>query len=360
MRIALSNPGAAIRNLHPLKSDAWAHGSNHKNPQSAIRNPMTTWIIYASVFGGVACLVVAIAAMFRGGRESDMEQRLNELTGRKKSNKTGDPDISAEMLRTSVEGAGFLERSIAKYLNLRLMFEQADVSFTISKFLTACVISGFVGFVAPTLCGLPMKFAPIVAVMFIGMPFLWLMMKRKRRLKKFAAQLPEALELVARALRAGHSLAAGLHLVADEMSEPISKEFGRAFEEQNLGMPMEEALLNLAERVPNLDLKFFVTAVILQRQTGGDLAEILDKIGRLIRERFQIWGQVQALTGEGRLSGIVLLALPPALFAVVFQMNPDYLMLLFTDELGKKMLVSGVVMQLFGAIVIRKIVNIRV
>src|SRR5690606_22258524 len=130
-------------------------------------------------------------------------------------------------------------------------------------------------------------------------------------------------------------------------------------EEQNLGIPFEEALDNLTERVPNLDLKFFATAVILQRQTGGDLAEILDKIGRLIRERFKIWGQVQALTGEGRLSGIVLLALPPMLFVTVYRMNPDYLMLLFTAELGKKMLVGGLVMQLLGAIVIRKIVNIR-
>jgi tight adherence protein B len=155
-------------------------------------------------------------------------------------------------------------------------------------------------------------------------------------------------------------LAAGFSLVANEMSDPIGGEFGRAFEEQNLGKPLEEALEDLTKRVPNLDLKFFVTAIILQRQTGGDLAEILDKIGYLIRERFKIWGQVQALTGEGRLSGIVLLALPPVLFVVVYRMNPDYLSLLFTDDLGKKMLVGGVITQLFGALVIRKIVNIRV
>jgi tight adherence protein B len=148
--------------------------------------------------------------------------------------------------------------------------------------------------------------------------------------------------------------------VAQEMSDPIGSEFNRTFEEQNLGKALDEALGDLTKRVPNLDLKFFATAIILQRQTGGDLAEILDKIGYLIRERFKIWGQVQALTGEGRLSVIVLLALPPALFAVVYRMNPDYLMLLFTDELGKKMLVAGVVSQLFGALMIRKIVNIRV
>jgi tight adherence protein B len=116
----------------------------------------------------------------------------------------------------------------------------------------------------------------------------------------------------------------------------------------------------MTDRVPNLDLKFFVTSLILQRQTGGDLAEILDKIGELIRERFKIWGQVQALTGEGRLSGIVLLALPPALFLAVYKLNPDYVMVLFSDPMGKQMLAGGVVLQILGALVIRKIVNIKV
>jgi tight adherence protein B len=144
------------------------------------------------------------------------------------------------------------------------------------------------------------------------------------------------------------------------MNDPIATEFQKAFEEQNLGIALDQALEGMTERMPNLDLKFFATAVILQRQTGGDLAEILDKIGRLVRERFQIWGQVQALTGEGRLSGIVLLALPPALFVVVWRLNPDYVIPLFTDPLGKKMLAAAVIMQILGALVIKKIVNIRV
>jgi tight adherence protein B len=116
----------------------------------------------------------------------------------------------------------------------------------------------------------------------------------------------------------------------------------------------------MAERIPNLDLKFFVTAMILQRQTGGDLAEILDKIGNLIRDRFRIWGMIQSLTGEGRLSGVVLLALPFVLFVAVYQLNPEYLMKLFTDPMGTKMLVVAVIMQVLGALVIRKIVNIKV
>ena len=192
------------------------------------------------------------------------------------------------------------------------------------------------------------------------LPLMWLLMRRKRRLRKFGKQLPDALELIARALRAGHSLGAGFNLVSSEMDAPIGVEFQRCYEEQNLGIPLDESLKNMSQRVPNLDLKFFCTAIILQRQTGGDLAEILDKIGSLIRERFQIFGQVQALTGEGRLSGIVLLALPPVLFATVYYLNPEYVMVLFTDPMGKKMLAGGVVMQILGALVIRKIVNIRV
>jgi tight adherence protein B len=132
------------------------------------------------------------------------------------------------------------------------------------------------------------------------------------------------------------------------------------YEEQNLGIPMDEALDNLAERIPNLDLRFFATAVILQRTTGGDLAEILDKIGYLIRERFKIWGQIQALTGEGRLSGIVLLALPPALALVMYRLNPDYLQMLFDDPMGQQMLGVALFLQVVGALVIKKIVSIKV
>ena len=144
--------------------------------------------------------------------------------------------------------------------------------------------------------------APVGGLMFFFLPFVWLVFKRKKRLSAFSAQLPDAMELVARALRAGHSLAAGLHVVAEELPDPIAKEFRRCYEEQNLGIPLEDTLKGLCERVPNLDLRFFVTSVAIQRQTGGDLAEILDRIGYVIRERFKILGQVKALTAEGRLS----------------------------------------------------------
>src|SRR5207247_3091348 len=146
----------------------------------------------------------------------------------------------------------------------------------------------------------------------------------------------DALELVARALRAGHSLGAGMHVVAEEMPSPISDEFGRVYEEQNLGISIEESMAGLCTRVPNLDLRFFVTAVAIQRQTGGDLAEILDKIGYVIRERYKILGQVQALTAEGRLSGVILIALPFALLAIMLHLKPDYVAMLCTYPMGIK------------------------
>jgi tight adherence protein B len=191
-------------------------------------------------------------------------------------------------------------------------------------------------------------------------PFVWLYWKRKTRLAAFAAQLPDAMELVARALRAGHSLAAGMHVVAEEMPLPISKEFGRVYEEQNLGIGLEESLRNLCERVPNLDLKFFVTSVAIQRQTGGDLAEILDRIGYVIRERFKILGQVKALTAEGRLSGIVLIALPIGLFLLMLWMKPDYIQLLWKDSMGIKMSIGAIVLMLIGSYSIKKIIDIKV
>ena len=316
-------------------------------------------LIIGAVFLGVVTLILFVAMAFRDKSVSQIEGRLNTITGKGKADMTSLSELSQQVAK-DLNAKGAVEEFVSKYLNLTLMFEQAKVEMTVVTFLSICIGVGIGATFLCTIAGISLVIAPFVGLLFSTFPFLWLIIRRKRRLNAFAAQLPEALELIARALRAGHSLAAGFHLVSQEGSDPIAEEFGRVFEEQNLGIPFEEALENLTERVPNLDLKFFVTAVVLQRQTGGDLAEILDKIGHLIRERFKIWGQVQALTGEGRLSGIVLLALPPLLFITVYRMNPDYIQLLFTDELGKKMLIAGIVSQLVGALVIRKIINIRV
>jgi len=321
---------------------------------------MTPVFISLAAFVGVAALVGGVALLLRSPSENKVEDRLQQIMS---FSSGGGKDAGAKstLLAQPLDSQrDVFADMVAKFGKLSLLFEQADTNLSPAKFCAMSGVMAVAGFGFAMVCGLSLAIVPLFALFAGTFPLLWLILRRKRRLKKFGAQLPDALELVARALRAGHSLASGFRLVTEEMAEPVSKEFGRVFEEQNLGIPMNEALEHMTERVPNLDLKFFVTAVILQRQTGGDLAEILDKIGNLIRERFKIWGQVQALTGEGRLSGIVLLALPPGLFAAVYRLNPDYCMVLFTDPIGKKMLIFGLVLQFVGALVIRKIVNIRV
>jgi tight adherence protein B len=316
------------------------------------------WISIA-VFVGVAATIGALAIGFRDRRDTKVEDRLEMLAGLRS------PDTGKKQESVIRQGALDIDKkklfqSFTAKFNLSALMDQADVGMSPAIFFAICGGLSGMGLIGLWIAGANVMLIPFVMATLFFLPFLYLLYKRKKRLKKFAAQLPDALELIARGLRAGHSLAAGLSMVADEMPAPIGIEFARAYEEQNLGVPLEDALKSLCGRVPNLDLKFFATAVVLQRQTGGDLAEILDKIGSLIRERFRIWGAVQALTGEGRLSGIVLLALPPVLFLVVWYLNPAYSMMLFTDPLGKKMLVGAIILQILGALCIRKIVNIEV
>jgi tight adherence protein B len=323
---------------------------------------MSPIIIAIAAFIGVAALVGGVAVVFRDGSGSKVEDRLDVLTGMASptAGKDGAAKSDSVLTRPLDSMPGLIETWLSRFANINLLFEQADTSLTISRLAMISGVIALAGAGLGAATGLHFAVVPIIALVMGCLPFVWLFWRRKRRLKAFAVQLPDALEMLARALRAGQSLQSGFSMVSSEMSAPIGKEFGRVFEEQNLGVPLDESLNEMTERIPNLDLKFFVTAIILQRQTGGDLAEILDKIGSLIRQRFQIWGQVQALTGEGRLSGIVLMALPVLLFFAVYYLNPDYIMLLFTDPMGTKMLAVAVFLQVVGALVIRKIVNIKV
>ena len=322
---------------------------------------MTPTIIIIAVFLGVTALVGGVALLWRNPADSAFEDRLDVLTGASSPKGAIADDAAAALTRRPLDDVpSAIEDFFSKFFNVRLLLDQANLQLSPAKFFLISGGLASVGAVIIPIVGMPIWAAPISGFFLSTMPLIYVWFKRRSRLKAFGKQLPEALELVARALRAGHSLGAGLQLVQSEMKEPIGTEFGRVYEEQNLGIAMEDALENLADRVPNLDLRFFATAVILQRQTGGDLAEILDKIGHLIRERFKIWGQIQALTGEGRLSGIVLLILPPALFAVMFKLNPSYTMILFEDPMGQQMLAVAIVMQIVGALVIKKIVNIKV
>ena len=322
---------------------------------------MNPLLIAIAAFVGVAALVGGLAMIMRQKPSNRIEDRLDLLTGAATpAAKEGLLKQSSVLIQSLDKVPGFIEVFLERFGNVSLLFEQADTSLTVSRLLMISAVLGVAGVGFGAVLGIHAALLPVVALFLGALPLLWVLFRRRRRLKVFAAQLPDALEMLSRSLRAGQSLGFGFNMVAEEMSAPIGKEFGRVFEEQNLGVPLEETLQSLTNRVPNLDLKFFTTALILQRQTGGDLAEILDKIGELIRDRFRIWGQVQALTGEGRLSGVVLLALPFVLFIAVYQLNPDYLMVLFTEPMGKKMLAAAIFLQVLGALVIRKIVSIKV
>jgi len=318
---------------------------------------MTPLLISMLAFVGVAALVGLVAFVF-GENSNKMGDRLDLLTGKRRKE-----DEATNILRKTAlerDKSSLLEMLTPNLPSLHKVIVQADCHIKASTLFGIGLLLGLLGGTASWLAGVKSYFAPIAALIMFMIPFLWLFNKRRVRLKTFAGQLSDALELVARALRAGHSLAAGMHVVAEEMPSPIAEEFGRVYDEQNLGISLEEALKSLCERVPNLDLRFFVTAVLIQRNTGGDLAEILDKIGYVIRERYRILGQVKALTAEGRLSGVILIALPFALFLVMLHIKPDYIEKLWTHPLGIKMSVAALIAQLLGALVIKKIVNIKV
>lgn len=311
-------------------------------------------------FVGVGGLLGAIFILLDGAKKTNVEDRLDILAG-KKSAKQENQVTRDELLKEGLHGvAGIAGKIFERFGNLKLLFVQADTTITPDKFVLIMAVCGFVGVTLAIVCHLAVPLYPLAALAGSLIPFGWLMFRRSRRFKQFAKQLPNAMELIARALRSGHSLASAMKVVVDELPDPISKEFNIAYEEQNLGIPIDQALKNLYYRMPNMDYKFFAMAVAIQRQSGGDLAEILDKIGHIIRERFRILGQVQALTGEGRISGIVLMALPIMLFLAVWKLNPDYVMLLFTDELGRQMVAVAVVLQILGAVCIKKIIDIKV
>lgn len=316
------------------------------------------YLIMLAAFGGFFALVFGIGNLIQSRRKSMAESRLAAFTGN--AGPTG-KQVADEIVRDGFNSAtGIVGTLIKRFQNLPHFFQQAECPLKVEQFFLLCIGSASLGALFAVIIRCPPALVPVGAMCGFGVPWMWLWMRRRGRFKKFEGQLAGALELMGRALKSGHSLSSGLQVVANEMPAPISTEFLKVHEEQNLGIPVEQALKNMLTRIPNLDLQFFVIAVCIQRQCGGDLAEVLQKISNLVRERFKILGQVKALTGEGRISGIVLMALPPVLFAAVYYLNPDYVMILFDREEGRKMLFATGFLQVLGAISIKKIIDIKV
>jgi len=244
--------------------------------------------------------------------------------------------------------------------------EQADSKLTPGLLITLSLMLALIGLLIGfrlsrgNIGFIPYLIAIVWAIILGFIPYLYVLFKKKQRMKKFQAQLPEALDLIARSLKAGHAFTGGLKMVGDEMSDPIGSEFLKTLNEINLGVGVQEALINLAKRVDCPDLRFFITSVIIQRETGGNLAEILEKLGYLIRERFKFFGKVQTLAAPGKLTAIILVFLPFALAFLIFQVNPKYIQTLITDPVGKNLVWFSLLLMAIGIIIIRKLIAIKV
>jgi tight adherence protein B len=244
---------------------------------------------------------------------------------------------------------------------LQKLLVQADFKTRAGNFLMLCFASGV------ALAGLVFIFVkhdPLFAWvgLMVGffLPYSYASYRRTKRFDQFEEHFPEAIDTLARAVRAGHAFTTALEMISDEVTEPVAGEFRILFEEQKFGLPVRDALANLVDRVPLVDVKFFVTAVMLQRETGGNLAEILDNLSYVIRERFKILRQVRVYTAQGRLTMMLLMGMPPLIVLLMLSMNPTFIQPLFTDPIGHGLLVAGITLQTIGYFVIRKIIRIQV
>jgi tight adherence protein B len=236
-------------------------------------------------------------------------------------------------------------------LILARFIEQANSPYRLSTFLILSLVLCVAGLLTLGLAG----------GLGLGlMPLVGLYLQKQRRLRRFEHQLPDALDLVARALKAGHTFKVGMKMVGDEFSDPIGTEFSKAVDEINFGNSIQEALGHFAARIDCLDLRFFVTAVMVQRETGGNLAEIIDKASRLIRQRFELLGRIRVLSGEGKISAMILLALPFLIGGATYLFNRDYLLVLITDPLGKWLLMLACVLVVLGSLIIVRMVRIKI
>ena len=326
---------------------------------------MELWLIPSLVFllvaGGVVGVFLYLTRVPAGAQERlRLQARIDEV-----SMLASLPDTyESTIIKRAIEGAlPSLDRLVSRtdrgFAYARLI-EQAGLKVSVSTVMLLSLTSGAL------LAGIVYFFfrivwAPILAgIVGLVLPTLFLRYRRGARLRKFEEQFPEALDLLSRAIRAGHAFTTAMTMVIDEAPVPVSPEFKKTFDEQNYGLPLKEAMQNMTQRVPLMDVRFFVTAVLIQRETGGNLAEILDNLAHVVRERFKILRQVRVYTAHGRLTGYVLLGLPAALGIALSVINPEHMETLFHDRMGQMMLGSAIVMQTVGYLWIRKVIKIEV
>ncbi len=314
-----------------------------------------------SIFFIILITAFAVVAFFTEPSKADklIHSRLASLDRKTVSSGSEEPDIVKEVTFSTIPAFDKFLRNNRAAVGLQLLIEQCDLQWTVGRIVFGMLLLICVGavlgnwWIAPGLLG----WAPGLALGAI--PYLFLLQKRKRRLRRFSELLPEAIDLMSRGLRAGQALSASVETIAQESDEPLRSEFRRAADEQSFGLPFREAMINLSRRVPVTDLQFLVTAILVQKETGGNLAQILDKASHVIRERVRVAGQMRIRTAQGRLTGWILCALPFVIFIGLNFLNPGYGKALFQDPLGQKLVTYAAVMMVIGMLVIRKIVNIK-
>ena len=295
--------------------------------------------------------------------ERTIEGRIAKLQNSQNEIAVPGPEIAAIVKHNRLSESPWLDSLLQQWTlahRLRLLIEQAESSWNVAGTLgsmAGLAIAGYgIGFYE-----MPGAWLPIpVAMTFAALPCLLLLYRRAQRLKDFNRYLPEAIDLMSRALRAGHSLTAAIEIVGEECPEPVRTEFREVYRQQNFGLPAREALVQLARRIPLPELNFVVTAILLQKETGGNLVEVLERTTAVIRERLRIEGEVRIYTAQGRLTGWILSFLPVAMFFLLGLANRGYTRVLIEDPTGRRLVYTGLGLMLLGAAIIRKIVNVKV
>ncbi len=315
-------------------------------------------LVFVAVMSGTVAIAFGLEALRGRRNRQSLAERLETLTAQARGEAPG-----IDVTRARANLAPLVQALTQRFTALQavaLMLEQADLRWTVQTFLVLSV--GFA--VGLGLVGLLATRSLLAGAIATGigaiLPYLRASRARAKRMARFEQLLPEAIDLMGRALRAGHPFTAGIKLVAEEAAPPVSSEFRRLFEEQRFGLPLPDALLGLADRVPSLDVRIFITAVLIQREVGGNLAEVLDKLGYTIRERFRIRREIRTRTAQGRMTGYLLAALPFATGVLLTALNSAYMMPLFKEKMGHAMIAVALILQAIGFLWIRKIVDIEV
>jgi tight adherence protein B len=296
----------------------------------------------------------------RGPEAQRVARRIRLMSAGMHKDEGDGPALLKKRLLAEAPALARVLLQVPRVHQLDRLLEQSGLPWTVSRFLGFSLLGFIAGFYIGALLHQILLLRLLIASLVASMPLLYVLRKRQQRLQKFEEQLPEALDLIGRALRAGHAFPSALKMVGDEMAAPIASEFRIAFEEVNYGISMQAALTNLATRVPSLDLRYFVIAVLIQRETGGNLSEILDNISTIIRERIKLLGKVRVLSAEGRLSAWILGLLPFGTAFVINLINPKFMAVLWTDAAGQRLMAFAGVMIIIGVIWMRKIIRIHV